>query len=79
MAKKYTRYSKLGFYGWSAIGLVMLFSSWGLVVYYKPIISETSCSEMAANTSSIYLSEKYTRYTDFDYSSIKSKCLEASY
>jgi len=68
--------SRLDYYGWLIIGSFMLFSSWGLVFYFKPIIAETNCSEMAANSSSVYLKEEKVLYPSLDYDTLKAKCME---
>ena len=74
----YRTSSKLGFYSWFMIGLILIFCAWGLVIYYKPVITESGCSEMAAQSSSIYYKNKLDLYPDLNYDTLKAKCLEES-
>jgi hypothetical protein len=79
MAKRYIFNSNRDFYGWLAMGFVMLFLSWGIFIYYSPIITETNCSEIASKSSSILTSENSKYYPSTDYDNIKAKCMEESF
>jgi len=48
---------------------------WAILTQYRPMLIETSCSEVAANSSNV-LSKRYTiEDDDFSYETVKKECL----
>ncbi len=49
---------------------------WAFFTYYRPIVVESSCSDIAATSSNLYLRKRDKLDPYFTYENVKARCLE---
>ena len=61
------------------VSCIAAFFAWGVILYFRPLITEAGCSELAERSSKVYLKEKTYIDPDLNYDTLKSKCMEDAY
>ena len=59
------------------LGLAVLLGR-SVIIYYRPILFEAECSDIAAKSSGLRQKEVRVLAAEYSYESVKAKCLEDS-
>lgn len=49
---------------------------WAFLYFYRPVIIEASCSDIASNTSGVLSKRQYELDPNYSYDYLKTRCLE---